>query len=192
MEAEDLREPSLNELCSLSVLGNVAFALRCARRMRPKFILPADAPDADKMTAFVDAALCWAEEYVGQGTGKREAAEHLANVTAAIAEATCDDTDFAAYATHHAARGVLLAAKAPEACDQETFMEIVASAYGSSRVLLANTPPWIRVQAVLALRADYVKLLELGIAAATQRGLLLDATEAGPLGGLWPGKTPTW
>ena len=192
MEPTELREPSINELVCLSALGNVVFAVRCARRMRPKFVLPDSEPDAAKMTEFVDAALRWAEAYVSQGIGNLERANHLAEAASAIAEATYEHTDYAAYSTYHAVRGALLAAQAGETCNQEAFMEIVASAFGSSRVLLSNTPPWIRAQVVQILSADYAKLLELTATSAVQRGPFVDATEAGPLGGLWPGTTPIW
>lgn len=192
MEPEELREPMLNDLCRLSALGNIAYAVRCARRIQPRFALPATEPNAAKMKGIVDAAIRWTEEYVRTGAGAVEHGEMLAEASAAVAEATYEETDYAAYAASHCVRGALLAAQAREACDTEVIMEIVAAAFGSSRVVLANTPPWIRLLLVKSLRSDYDKLLAMTLTNTTWRGANLDPRESGPLGNLWQGDTPSW
>ncbi len=192
MQPEDLREPSLNELCCLNVLGNVVYAIRCARRMQPRFRLSAEEPDAAAMTAALEESLQWAEQYVQTGGGDRERGKWLVEASSVVAEATYEDTDYAAFAVHHAIRGAMLSAAGGEVLPNEDFMEVVAAAYGSSRVVLANTPPWLRLLVLKSLRADYDRLAALTQEGASQRGSPLDSTAAGPLGELWQGKTPTW
>lgn len=192
MEQEELREPMLNDLCCLSVVGNISYAIRCARRMQPRFQLPASMADADKMTAIVDAAMAWGEEFVQTGAGDVERGEALADATSAIAQMTCDDTDYAAYAAHHSVRGALLTAKAGGVYNQDLQMEVVAAAFGSSRVLLTNTPPWLRLRVINALRSDFDKLLAMAQTHAMPLGDRFDPCATGPLGEIWLGEKPTW
>ena len=192
MQQEYQREPMLNDLCCLSVLGNVAYAIRCARRIQPRFQVPLEVPHAAMMMAIVDSAIGWAEEYTHTGAGDVQRAEQLAADTAGIANATCEQTDYAAFAAHHCVRAALLAAQASTQIDEGAFMEIVAGAFGSSRVLVAGVPSWFRILTLKSLHTDYQKLLELAATTGTQRGPLVDATAAGPLGALWQGPTPSW
>ena len=192
MDPEPLREPSLNDLCCLTLLGNIAYAARCARRIQPRFQLPADAHDGDKMTAVVEASIRLAEGYVVQAVAQLDQAARLTELSLAVAEATSEETDYAAYAAYHAVRGVHLAAPCGEAAGDEAYLEIVASAYGASRVVLANVPIWVRNQLVTALRGDYDKLVQLGLGNPPQRGQVFNPTITGPLGALWSGDSPTW
>jgi hypothetical protein len=191
LEPEPPREPALNELCSLTQTGLVAYAVRCARRMQPRFVLPPETPDADKMAAVVEAAIRWAEQYAAHGTGAIEDGARLAELALAVSEATSEHTDYAAYAAHHAVRGAVLAAQARQPAD-EVYLEIVASGFGASRVLLANLPIWLRQQGAAVLRDDYDKIVRLALGQPPQQGMFLDATATGPLGPLWPGAAPTW
>src|ERR1051325_4845095 len=151
MQQEHQREPMLNDLCCLSVLGNVAYAIRCARRIQPRFQVPPSTPYADKMITIVNSAIGWAELYVHTGTGIMEHAEKMVQDTAAIANATCEETDYAAFAAHHCLRGALLAAQRSGTLDEDAFMEIVAAAFGASRVLVAGVPSWFRALAIQSL-----------------------------------------
>jgi hypothetical protein len=191
MQPENLREPQLNDLCCLTMLGNAVYAVRCARRMQPRFRVPGS-PHEDQMKTIVNNAIGWAEKYVQTGEGLVERGEELAKVVSEIANATCDETDYAAFAAFHSVRGAILVAQNPTQADADAFMQIVAAAFGSSRVLMANVPSWFRALAVKSMLADYEKLLALGTETGTQRGPLIDATEQGPLGALWQGPTPTW
>lgn len=191
-EPEELREPSLNELCRLNLLCNVAYAVRCARRMQPRFKPPAEMADAHKLVAIVDAAIGWAEEFAGKGEGDRERGTTLAETASHIADAISEQTDYSAYAAYHAVRGALLVAQAETSVSEEVYLEVVAAAYGSSRVLVTNAPPWIHALVMKTLRDDYEKLIALTMQHASEKGEPLDVTATGPLGGLWPGKTPVW
>jgi hypothetical protein len=192
MQPEDVREPSLNELCCLSVLGNVSYAIRCALRVRSRFRLPEDFPDVPEMTAVVDESLRWANQFVQTGGGDLDRGKALVEASSAVAEATYEETEYSAFAAHHAVRGAYLSAQGGEMLARDEFMEVVAAAYGASRVILANTPPWLRLLVVKSLRADYDRLAAMTQEAASQRGTAFDPSETGPLGTLWQGKTPTW
>jgi hypothetical protein len=89
-------------------------------------------------------------------------------------------------------RGALFAARSSPQADSDTFMEIVAAAFGASRVLLSNVPSWLKALLIKSLRADYDVLLSLTMEGASQEGPLVDVSETGPMGTLWQGKTPTW
>src|SRR5215207_2925304 len=108
MNEQAPREPSLNELCCLTALGNVAYAVRCGRRVQPHF--KPQHPDAAKMATIVDSALRWAELFVEQEMLVDDSVKALVDASYAVAEA-CETMDYSAYAAYHAVRGAVLVAE---------------------------------------------------------------------------------
>jgi hypothetical protein len=182
---------SLGDLGSLTLRGNVAFAVRCARRIRPMFRLPADAAAHDARVAAVDAALQVAEDYV---RGEEVSAGLVQGVAAAayeVAEDVHDVAGYAGYAAAHAARAVFGATRASQNTDA-TIVEVIASTFGASRVLLANCGSADTRLVLAALRADFDALLGLQLGRPGEAGKPVDVSEAGPLGILWPAGAPPW
>ena len=184
------REPSLNELCCLSGLANVAYAVRCGRRMQPKFNPPHE--DAAVMAKIVESSLTWSEMSLRQAMPVDERVKSLVDAACAVAEATSDLSDFAAYAAFHAVRGAVLVAESPQRLSTDVFLEVVAASFGASRVLLSSIPPWLEARAIAALRADYDKLVALRLGEGAERGTGVETAVSGPLGTLWGESTPTW
>ncbi len=184
------REPSLNELCCLSASANIVYAVRCGRRVQPKYRPIHE--DAAKMATIVDSSLCWAEMSLTRSMSIDESVRMLVEAANAVAGESSDPSDFPAYAAYHAVRGAVLTAESAAQLPMESFLEIVAASFGASRVLLASVPRLIHAQTVAALRADYDKLTQLGLGQGSERGAGVDPTVQGPLGELWVGKAPTW
>jgi hypothetical protein len=189
-QEELAREPSLNELCMLSGWANVAYAVRCGRRVQPKFA-PAH-EDVAKMAQIVESALRWTELSLQQEMPVDERVRALVEASCAVAEACSELSDFAAYAAYHSVRGAVMVTESPRGLSTDVFLEVVAAAFGASRVLLSNVPPWVHTKVIAALRADYEALARLDLGGGAERGQRVDSTMGGPLGALWAAETPTW
>src|SRR5262245_29043462 len=103
MKSNQPRAVTLNDLGRLTLRANVAFAVRCAHRMRPIFQLPADAPRRREQIAAVDAAIRVAAAYCQGHTLEPGRTAAAARAAAVVAEETCEDTSFAGYAAVRAA-----------------------------------------------------------------------------------------
>jgi hypothetical protein len=182
---------TLGDLGSLTLRGNVAYAARCARRVRPLFRLPADAAAHDARIAAIDAALQVAADFAH---GEEVPAGLVQGVAAAayeVAEDVHNVAGYAGYAAAHAARAVFGATRASANADA-TFVEVIASTFGASRVLLANCGSADERLVLAALRADFEALLRLRLGRPGEPGEPVDVNEAGPLGPLWPAGAPPW
>jgi hypothetical protein len=191
MENKRPREVSLSDFGQLTLRANVVYAERCARRVRPGFELPADAPRRREQMAAVDAAIRVATAFcrgVPTEPGQAAAAVRLAEVAA---EENCESTGYTGYAAVRAAQAVVYAEEFLRNPGENDVIEVVAAAFGAGRVLAANVDIFMLDLVVAALLADVDKLLSLGHGAIQDLGPPIDPSENGPLGPLWPAGTPT-
>ena len=196
MAPEDIKEPSLNELCTLNVLGILAYAARCARRMQPRFKLPPDEPDGAEITAAVDEAIRWAEVYIHTGSGELERGQWLADTMAAIAEATYEFTDFSAFAAQHAVR------RAHDPRPAAGGDAVDRGLHGGRRRRLRGKPrrhcqhavvdPSVGHAAQLAGRLRQAPGTHAGDGSRSAANGSIRRRPYPSLGDLWQGKTPTW
>jgi len=192
MKNEQPRAIGLNDLGQLTLRGNVAFAVRCALRIRPCFELPADAPRQREKVAAVDRAIRLAAAFCNGQPLERGAAAAIARVAEAVAEETSEFTRCAGYAAVRAAEAAANAEEVVRNPNDSGIMEVVAAAFGSGRVLAANADTFTLDYVAAVLCADVDKLLSLGHGGSPELGPPLDPSEAGPLGPLWPNGTPLW
>jgi hypothetical protein len=190
MGKEKPRPIGLDELAQLTMRANVAFAARCARRMRPWFKLPADAARRIEQTAAVDGAIAVAEEFCRGLSLEIGRAAEAARVAAMVAEETYEDTNYAGFAAVRAAEAAACAEEAVRNPSDSGMIEVVAAAFGAGRVLAANAGAFTQHIVVAALRDDIDKLLQLAHGTIQDLGPPVDPSETGPLGPLWPGATP--
>jgi hypothetical protein len=192
VKSDQPREVALQELGQLTLRAIVVYAVRCARRMRPCFQLPAEAPRRGHQIAAVDAAIRVAEAFCRGLPGETGRAAETARVAGGVAEETCAFTRFAGYAALHAASAAAHAEEAVRDSSDFLINEVVAAAFGAGRVVLANADTYTRDLVLTALLADVEKLLSLAHDPMEGPGPAIDPSESGPLGPLWPDGTPGW
>ena len=192
MKGNQPRAVSLSDLAQLTLRANVAFAVRCAQRIRPCFALPEDAPRRREQTGAIDRAIGAATAFChGQ---PEEAGRTAAAVSeaAVVAEETCEFTRFAGYAAVRAAEAAAYAEEIVRSPSHSGINDVVAAAFGAGRVLAGNADPHTLDMVVAALFADLEKLLSLAPGNSVDLGPALDPSESGPLGSLWPDGKPSW
>jgi hypothetical protein len=194
---EPVREVTLQDLGELSLRATVAFAARCARRVQPYFNPPEDFPHRAQAMQVVEEAILLAEQYAGATASSFANAAAAAKIAFNLGEATYPLRQLAPYAAYHAARAVVKAASAGERATQTVATEVLAAAYGSSRVVISGgsgTPPGAETVRFVheALRADFEALRALNLGGFCDMGDPIDSSEAGPLGPLWRGGPPAW
>lgn len=187
-----LRGVSLNDLGRLTLRGHVAYAARAARRMLALFQLPDNFPEREASFDAVRAAVLIAEAFARGAVSQTEEVRPVTRAAYQVAEATHEVTGFAGYAMAHAARSACEASLAAGEPESNHVLEALASAFGASHVLESNCGLMATEVVVRALRADFERLVALGLGEACTLGEPIDASETGPLGGLWPAGTPDW
>lgn len=189
MNLDQPRIISLQDLALMTLRANVAFAVRCAQRVRPCFELPADLPRRREHMAAVDAAIRVATAYcLGQPleAGRTATATRAAM---AAAEETYEMT-FAAYAAARAAAAAASAEAYLSDPNGSPATEVVAYAFGAARVVSANVDSFSQPMVVAALYADVQYLLKQRQGSVEKLGPPVDPSESGPLGSLWPAGVP--
>jgi hypothetical protein len=189
MDTNTPRAIGLHDLAGLTFRANVAFAVRCAQRMRPSMEL-ADASRRHVQMAFVDAAISAAEAYCNDVPGEPGRARAALAHAVVVAEETAESTHFAAYAAVRAAEAAAYAEQALDASVDQDISAVVAAAFGAGRVLAANVDAFTLDLVVAALYADVEKLLTLGHGIRESPGAPIDPSDGGPLGALWPAGVP--
>jgi hypothetical protein len=190
MKKNQTRAVALGDLAQLTLRGNVAFAVRCALRLRPGFELPADTPRRREQMAAMDGAIRVATAFcrgLPVEAGRALEAARQANV---VAEETCESTNFAGYAAVRAAEAAANAEEFVRNPSDTGIMEVVAAAFGAGRVLAANADAFTLDLVTGALRADVDNLLSLAPGSSKDLGVPVDPAEDGPLGPLWPAGAP--
>ncbi len=187
-QPEPVEEVSLFEVAQLPLRAAVAFAARCARRMQPSCQrIPADTPERKAQLEAIEAAIRLAEECARAVPGDADAAEAVAAETFNIGEAVGQFANYAPYCASHAARAAHWA-YAPDL--DQNYTEVIACTYGASRVVQTNADMLLKDMIVAALRADYERLVSLGLGQQAEIGKPIDPSETGPLGPLWPAGSP--
>ena len=190
MKANQGRTITLGDLAQLTLRGNVAFAVRCAHRIRPRFQLPSDAPRRREQIAAIDAAIRVATAYCqGQPLEPGRAAA-AARAAAAVADETCESTSFAGFGAVRAAEAAANAEEQVRNPTDSALTEVVAAAFGAARVVAANASVYELDLIVRAMFADMEKLRSLQARASHDLGPAVDPSESGPLGPLWPEGAP--
>ena len=192
MASEQAVEVTLSDLGQLTLRANVAFAVRCALRVRPRFNFAERTRERQEQAATVDAAIQAADAFARAMSDGHRPIGMVARAAYGVAELTCEQTHFAAYAAAHAAQAAAHAADAGAHARVPLFLEIVAGAYGAGRVVRANTPNSTALVVMRAMRADFDKLLSLSLGKPADAGQPVDPSESGPLGPLWPSGAPFW
>jgi hypothetical protein len=190
MKSDHVRAVGLNDLAELTLRANVAFAVRCAQRIRPCFRLPEESARRREQLAAVDAAIRVATAFclgLPSEPGRAAAAARAAGV---VAEETCEWTSYAGYGAVRAAEAAAHAEAVAAKASDSGIMEVVAATFGAGRVLAANVDNFSHDQVVSALLADFQKLLSLARGNCGDLGPVIDPSEDGPLGSLWPAGTP--
>jgi hypothetical protein len=180
----------LDDMGQLTMRGNVAFAVRCARRMRPCLDLLGNSPSKPEQLAAIDAAIEIAAAFcrsLPAGTGRAAAAAQLAG---AVASETGKFTRYAGYAAVRAVEAAAHAEEGIRTSSEAHRIEVMAHAFGAGRVLTANVDTFALDMVVEALHADVKLLKEMAKGTYVDLGASLDASADGPLGQLWPAGTP--
>src|SRR5262245_34217291 len=200
--------PSPQDLRALPPRAVVAFAVRCCRRIQPLYDLPHDQPHP----ASLEGPLCAAEAFA-RGDGTADVNEggrlglallHAANAAHYAAHAwSCLEPWQHRHRNEPAANAAAAYAEA-EACDNrrraaaeavEAVRAVTESGPGGDLATLAAqiaraathvTATHVAVKSRPAVATDFEKLRELGALE------VLDPSESGPLGALWPAGEPMW
>ena len=186
--------PAEDDLKNLPLRAIVAYAVRCARRVRPLYGRAGGIADLAEHEAAVEGALSLAERFcfgddVGQGAyGAAYGAGDAADTAAA---------QDAARAASAAARAAAYAFDIPKSAvyDHPVYAsrvaaEAVDAAGAAARAAGHASDDAGTVEA--AAKADFDRLLELNQGAYPELGQPIDPTANGPLGPLWPGEPPKW
>jgi hypothetical protein len=196
------------ELANLPLRAIVAFAARCARRVRP---LAASLPEDSRVA--IDQAITVAEAFArgdkavgaavtaGAAVGAARGAE-IDGVTetavgAAWAAAQAAEAVQAAKAAEAfgAAADNNFAVQAAEAADQTA--RCAALAVGNATLAVRSAALAVKAIASVtdrdhAILADIEQIIAFRLGEPGTLGSPIDPSEAGPLGPLWPGGEPAW
>jgi hypothetical protein len=184
MSDENLKD----QLARLPLRAIVAFAARCASRVRP---LADDLPEDYR--AVIDRAISIAEA-VAQGDSTAKAAETAVAAAKAIKPVKTDRPSALAAETATLAalvagsvalttKGVTEAGRAETAARIETAARVAAKAALTARAAGDFSG---------ASRVDVERLIALDLGEPAPLGSPIDPSESGPLGRLWPGGAPYW
>lgn len=192
--------PSDRDLMGLPLRAIVAYAVRNARRVQPRFALwlwgSQPTPDARHLTA-LESAIAMGEQFaLGQDRTAAEfedgieaanrAARHASEQSAAFAAST------AAHAAHAAAyslRTARAAARYANPSPHETFPApdtvAIMAAHAAAAALHAGA-------LADAAASDYRRLMQGENGRYPELGTPVDPSEMGALGTLWPAGAPEW
>jgi len=192
MQSKPPRAVGLNDLGELPMRANVALAVRCAERIRPCFNPPANHPRRRELMSSVDGAIRVADAFcrgLPLEDGRIVAAIRVA---ADVAEQTCEFTRYAGYAAVRAAEAAAHAHEAARTASDAGTMNVVAAAFGAFRVLAGNADTLTLDSVVAVVHADIEKLRSVAPGTCNELGPVVDPSESGPLGALWPDGAPAW
>jgi hypothetical protein len=192
IEPQPPQPVSLGDLAQLSLRSCVAYAVRCALRMRPRFQLPAEHPVAAAYVAAIDEAIALAAAIARSAVVDPTQAARIAEAAYRVADDAADVTFYSGFSAAHAAQAATLVCAVKELVSDGIASEVVASAYGASRVLEGNSQREYENNVIGALRADFDKLQSLSLGGFAELGQPIDPTEEGPLRILWPLGAPAW
>ncbi len=186
MNTDNTRALVLGDFAQMTLRANVAFAVRCAQRLRPFFDLPGSTPQSGDQVAALDAAIEAAIDFCQGLPGKKGQAAAAARLAGLVADETGETTCFAGYAAMRAAEAAACAEAFVLAPNDASLMDVAAAAFGAGRVLVGNAAAFTPDQVMVAMRLDVEKIMSLAHGAIQDLGPTVDPSENGPLGALWP------
>jgi hypothetical protein len=178
--------PTQEDLYKLPSRAIVAYAVRCARRVQPLFSLAEGRmKDLERRQAAVEGALRSAERFC--------VTEDLADTIAADAVAAYAAASFAAEAVAaFTAAYVAYAAAVANTADTADFAAESAAEVAAAAEAAADAKTVATEAKFAAARADYDRLVSLGLGTYPELGQPIDPGESGPLGPYWPEWPPEW
>ena len=205
--------PTEDDLRKLPLRALVAYAARCARRVQSIFILPSSNHNFERDAVAVANAILSAEEYArGKDVNCMEA--YAAATAAATSAQSAKDvpTGFQALnAANSAAEAAYSVYAAASDLSSNNAIATKAFMIASEKLNLEKALTIVRAEAtvnfaarssafaanatqssIALIRTDYNNLLKLSLGTLPDMGILIDPSEDGPLGVLWPNGTPKW
>jgi hypothetical protein len=174
--------PTEEDLDQLPLRAIVAYAVRCAKRVQPRFRLAKSIPDYSTHQAAVAKAVKLAEAFCVRDDVDAAAAADAADTAAYdAADAQIKAAADAAACAAAACEAANPADDAAPAYDAACAAGYAASACGEHAEAFAE-----------AAAGDYERLLELDYDGWSDFGPPVDPSEKGPLGPLWPRGAPRW
>jgi hypothetical protein len=196
---EKLSLPRPNDLMELPLRAIVAYAVRCARRAQPLFCHVSDIADFAQHEAAVERAISLAERFCFGNEIESRTLAAAADEAAYAADAAAFTATVAAYAViaadGKALARVAVATKAAAAASAVAYAARAAAARGATaRAAAADAAHAAAADASDAAAAvrDFEALLDLysgGWSGLGATNNVIDPTEHGPLGALWPPPT---
>ncbi len=181
------------DLARLPYRAMVAFAVRCARRIRPLFKSPDPLEEE-----VLDAALAVAESFAKRRVAKdfSHKANHAAQAASEIAKAASgspEKVDFsAAQAAAFAAQASAMAHNATRNSASDSEARQGRAVAISSAYYIYNIAATISPETAAGALDDLRRLLPVKPKQPGTLGSLIDPGERGPLGPLWPQGEPVW
>ena len=186
--------PTKDDLKKLPLGAIVAYAVRCARRVKPLYGRAAGMAEFRKHEAAVEWAISLAESFC---LSHDVSAPAYAAAYAARDAAGATDVRDAARAAAAAARAAAYAFDVPKSSvyDQPFYAsrvaaEAVDAAQAAARA--ADHASGVASAVEAAARADFDRLSSLNLGTYPELGQPIDSTKNGPLGPLWPEGAPEW
>jgi hypothetical protein len=201
MAEQLVREVTMQDLGLLPMRATVAFAVRCASRVHPMLQSGPDSPARQLALDRADAALAYAAQFARGEADQLPAEDAMRTLAQQIyeaAEQVAGDRRFAAYAAGHALEAVATAVHIAAEQRRDEALNLVASAWGAYRVLLGFVSGLLFKDMFTGdmvmdrIRADYEQLLAMRLGRLAELGGVVDPSEQGPLGKLWPDQRPCW
>jgi hypothetical protein len=199
--------PTEKDLRRLPLRAIVAYAARCAWRVKSLYRLPDDYPDKPRHEEAVDKAISAARYYAADQVfaGIIRSAFAAGDDAAAAADsaagaAIAGDDAAAAADSARAAAAAARAAATAAAADRATVSSarMAADSAALSVAWIAHPPNMTPAETdrdartCAAARADFHRLLDLDLGRFPEPGNPVDPSESGPLGPLWPDGAPEW
>lgn len=192
-------ELTLQDLGVLPVRATVAFAARCARRVLP-FLT--HAPEANSASELAIRAIELAEAFA-RGSGQTHQAQEIADDAYGAGQGLMTNISsgsrgYAAYAAGHAANSVAHWTQGAATNTASMGQEVVAAAYGTYRIILSYNKALLLLEPdkaqdiLLLVESDYIKLRDSNLGEFGQLGELVECSEKGPMGTLWPDPDLAW
>jgi hypothetical protein len=181
----------LVELNKLPTRLQVAYAARCARRVRPLFkVVGSDIGNLEfSIDRAIERAECFADNRVYLEVG------HDVNKASDVARRVAETGgDYRRNSAARAAFAAVYAAQAARFADNG-FGSVVESCEAAARMMfeaVETIAPDYAIGAIAAMRQDYDSLVNVASSAGGASDVFLDITQDGPLGPVWPAGPPPW
>ncbi|MGD0042206.1 MAG: S8 family serine peptidase, partial [Isosphaeraceae bacterium] len=201
--------PNEEDLKRLPLRAIVAFAARCARRVRPLYRIPDSSPDREVHERSIDHAIEITESVARGVDLTREAEvdqditrpainpsdENLASEAVRAAAAEIQLAGEAAAKAMHAAIGATAIARSPDVSTLFIADAVAGNAAAAAKFaskVVAGVSHNAQQDYESRATSDYEILLERRLGEFPNLGQPINPSESGPLGPLWPDREPKW